>query len=514
MTEIQEAIVEDVQLTPIQNFYKNSHIFITGATGFLGRVLLEKLLRSCPNISTIYIMVRNKKGKNITTRVDELFDDVIFEELKRVCPKFRHKIIGIEGDCCLPDLGLSDQDRQTLISKVDIIFHVAATVRFDEKIKLAVAINVKAPMYLVRMAQQIKNLKAFMHVSTAYTNCVQNFIEERTYPPPMKGEELIKIVDNISDKSMDIITSRLIGKWPNTYTFTKAVAENVIAEEGKGIPAAIFRPSIIISTFKEPIPAWINNMYGPTGICAAAGSGVMRTLQCDASSNGNMVPVDMCTNSLIAAAWEVGTEFEKNKQSCKEQEVPVYHYESSNDQPITWGRFMHLNSTNGVNYPTIRAIWYYSLTLQKNRYAYLFLMFFLHLVPAFLMDTVLLCIGRQPMMLKVYKKIHKFIDVLSYFTTRNFEFQSTRVRNLIQKMSSEDQKIFFCDLKELDWNVYFKVYLKGVRVYLLQDDMKTLDDALVRWRRFELLHKSLKVLFVFFMCRIAWSIMVFLYSLI
>lgn len=56
----------------IQAFYENKSIFITGCTGFLGKVLLEKLLRSCPGIESIYVLMRSKKGKDIESRVEEV----------------------------------------------------------------------------------------------------------------------------------------------------------------------------------------------------------------------------------------------------------------------------------------------------------------------------------------------------------------------------------------------------------------------------------------------------------
>ncbi|XP_045465613.1 fatty acyl-CoA reductase wat-like [Harmonia axyridis] len=505
--DIQDAIKKDRKSTPIQSFYENANIFITGGTGFLGRLLIEKLLRSCPDITTIYMLVRNKKGKNLETRVDELFEDIIFDELKKANPKFRHKVVPIEGDCCLPELGISEQDQQTLIQKVNIVFHAAATVRFDEKIGTAVSINVKAPLYLVKLAKQIHNLKCFMHISTAYSNCVRNLIEEKIYPPPMDTEELIRITENISEKTLNSMTEKILGKWPNTYAFTKAVAENIVSENGKGMPVAIFRPSIIVSTYKEPIPAWINNIYGPTGICAAAGTGILRTLHCDSSVNGNIVPVDMCVNSLISIAWEVGTNFQKNKEDALKQEVPVYHYESSTDRPITWGQYMDLNAIHGQKYPSTRAMWFYTLTLWKYKYMYIVSKIFLHLLPALLIDLFFLIIGRQPMMLKIYKKIHKFSSVLSYFTTRNFKFESKRVRNMLANMTAEDKQIFFCDLKELNWEVFFTIYIKGLRVYLLQDDLSTLDRAKVMWNRFRWLHRILKLVSTLFVLRISYYLL-------
>lgn len=62
-------------------------------------------------------------------------------------------------------------------------------------------------------------------------------------------------------------TFRLLNDWPNTYTYTKALAEDYVKANSKGLPLAVFRPAIVIPTYQEPIKGWIDNMYGPTGIC-------------------------------------------------------------------------------------------------------------------------------------------------------------------------------------------------------------------------------------------------------
>lgn len=62
--------------TDVQKFYKNATVFLTGGTGFLGKILIEKLLRST-DVKLLYILIRDKKGKDIHSRIDELFDDVV-----------------------------------------------------------------------------------------------------------------------------------------------------------------------------------------------------------------------------------------------------------------------------------------------------------------------------------------------------------------------------------------------------------------------------------------------------
>jgi len=67
------AMEEKIAKSEIISFYKDKTIFITGASGFMGKVLLEKLLFSCSNLNKIYILIRNKKGRNIEARLDEMF---------------------------------------------------------------------------------------------------------------------------------------------------------------------------------------------------------------------------------------------------------------------------------------------------------------------------------------------------------------------------------------------------------------------------------------------------------
>ncbi|XP_043286816.1 fatty acyl-CoA reductase wat-like [Venturia canescens] len=499
---IPQITPENLNLTNIQKFYAGQSIFITGGTGFLGKLLIEKLLRSCPGIANIYLLVRPKKGKNPYERTEELFDDPLFESLKKSVPKFRHQIVGIEGDCSKPGLGISESDKATLINEVSIVFHVAATVRFDEKIKLAVAINIQSVQDMIAMCKKMPKLKSFVHVSTAYAYCTQNPIEEKFYDPPIEADKLITMVECVDDHLANVITPHILGRWPNTYAFTKAVAESVVRKDGDDMPIGVFRPAIVISTYQEPIRGWIDNMYGPTGVAAGAGTGLLRTLHCDGSMQANVVPGDMVVNALIASAWDIA---EIKKTNCNSDEIPIYNYVSK-DNPITFDELKDLSAKHGIEYPSSKAIWYYSFRNNKYKIIHLLYVYFLHLLPAIVIDGATMCIGKQPRLLKVYKKIHRFMDVLNYFSTKRWDFANERVNSLHEKMHEEDRRKFFFDIKSLVWDKYFETYIQGIRTYLIKDPPETLPMARVKWQRMYWIHQAFKLLVAYVFLRVTWAI--------
>lgn len=97
---------------------------------------------------------------------------------------------------------------------------------------------------------------------------------------------------------------RLIDKWPNSYTYTKAIAEDTVRQYGTGIPICIIRPSIITSTAEEPIKGWINNIYGAVGVVMGSALGLLRTLHCDPENVAEIVPADYVISHIIVASWD------------------------------------------------------------------------------------------------------------------------------------------------------------------------------------------------------------------
>lgn len=145
----------------VSDFYSGKTIFITGATGYVGKVLLEKLLCACPDIKKVYILVRAKRGVHPQERVAKLLNDPIFTKYQRVSLMNLAKIEAIAGDICEPNLGINEFDRRKLVKEVDLVFHSAATVKFDEPLPVALKINFCGTKSMLALCKSMEKLQVY-----------------------------------------------------------------------------------------------------------------------------------------------------------------------------------------------------------------------------------------------------------------------------------------------------------------------------------------------------------------
>nr|CAD7433475.1 unnamed protein product [Timema monikensis] len=114
---------------------------------------------------------------------------MIFDVLRASSSEFHKKLVVVTGDCSLPKLGLSKSDYEILIQQVNIIFHLAATVRFDEKFNIAIPINIGGTKEIIDLCRACVKLKSMVYISTAYSNCHLKEIKECFYNPPIDMDE-------------------------------------------------------------------------------------------------------------------------------------------------------------------------------------------------------------------------------------------------------------------------------------------------------------------------------------
>ncbi|XP_033217365.1 fatty acyl-CoA reductase wat-like [Belonocnema kinseyi] len=500
-------------MSEIQNFYDGKNIFITGGTGAVGKILVEKLLRTCPGIGIIYLLIRTKRGTEPKDRLEKFLHSDVFNVLKKSNVDYKNKIVGISGDIGKPNLGISYKDREIIKKEVSIVFIAAATVRFDEPLPVAASLNVNSVKEVIVLCHECEGLKAAIYVSTAYSYCVNNTIKEELYPPPMTFEE-INVVTHLmenqywTEESKKQFTKGLLGNWPNTYSFTKAIAEGIVAEEGKNLPLNIFRLSIGIASYREPLPGWTDNLLGFNGLVVAVAVGAVHVTVCDPNANADIVPIDMACNALISSAWETAIKNSRN------EETYVYNYVSGPENPITWGNLVQTmidyNSKIAMNV----AVYYIFFILTKSYTLYVTLDFLLHRIPALLVDLILRIFGKQPMMHKIYKKAHKVTVAIIYFLQHEWIFENYRVQSLWESLSDEDKKLFPFSMAECEWQDVIWLHLVGMKKYILKEDMsrEAQKKAFKRRDILNTIHYTIKYSFFTYVIWMLWKIGLYISS--
>ncbi|XP_028263541.1 fatty acyl-CoA reductase 1 isoform X2 [Parambassis ranga] len=456
----------------IPEYYAQKNVLISGATGFMGKVLLEKLLRSCPDIRAVYVLVRSKAGQNPQARITDVINCKLFEKLQAEQPNFAEKIIAVNSDLTRPELDLSKEDQSILVENINIVFHCAATIRFNEPLKDAMQLNVLATQMMLALAHRMKHLEVFIHVSTAYANCDRELIEEIVYPPPVDYRKLIDTLDWMDDDLVSTLTPKLIGKRPNTYTYTKALAEYLLQQEAGDLNVAIVRPSIVGASWKEPVPGWIDNFNGPSGIFIAAGKGILRTMRASNDAVADLVPVDVVINATIAAAWYSGSQLLNRTKN-----ILVYNCTTGGINPFHWGEVEYcINMTFKTN-PLEQAFRRPNVNLRSNPFTNQYWTTVSHTLPALLYDGYLRLTGRKPRMMKTITRLHKAMMVLEYFTSHSWVWNTDNLTMLLAQMSPEDKKVFNFDVRQLHWAEYMESYCMGTKKYVLNEELSGLPAA-------------------------------------
>lgn len=483
------------ELSEVADFYRDRCIFITGATGFMGKVLVEKLLRCCSNVKTVYLLLRPKEGHDSRHRLSDLLNAQIFDGIKKEQPHVLTKLVPIHGDLMLPQLGINQSDMTLLANTVSIVFHSAATVKFDEPLRLSVELNVIGTRRLVDLCHKMVHLEALVHVSTAYCNCDREDIDEVIYSAPVAPQKIIDATEWMNSELMTALTPHLIKGRPNTYTFTKALAESLLIEECGNLPVAIVRPSIVTAAWKEPIPGWVDNLNGPTGLLVASTKGMLQTLHCHCNGVADLIPVDVVINLMIAVAWNTATH--------KANNILVYHCTSGTTNKITWGKLQRIALPYIIQNPSAEVFQYPGGTFKNSFLLNNICVMLYHHIPAYLADAAALIIGRKPKMVKLYQKLHRAIQSLNYFTTHEWKFHCNNQFMLMERMSEKDKKAFNFDIKHLDWSSYWRDYVLGARQFILKEEASSLPVARKKLRKAYLFSQLINLMFIV----IAWRLL-------
>ena len=129
-------------------------------------------------------------------------------------------------------------------------------------------------------------------------NC---FIEEKIYNRSVDLEDKIEQYLKMSPEEIESETTKILGTFPNTCTFTKSMCERLIELKRGNLPVTICRPSIIGSSDVEPYPGWTDTISAAGALLLTVSLGIVGYLIGKAENVGDIVPVDFVSNCIIVA---------------------------------------------------------------------------------------------------------------------------------------------------------------------------------------------------------------------
>jgi alcohol-forming fatty acyl-CoA reductase len=285
-------------------------VLLTGASGFLGKVVLGRLLTRPAEVDSVLLLLRAKDEEGALRRVREEI--------------LGTGALGADGDAILREWLESGRARALPVDlsrdgvegggwgKVDTVIHCAATVSFEEPLDDALRTNALGPLRLFDAARGTGADPRFVHVSTAYAaECRTDVVTEADYAHPGVGA---------LDPDAMMATARSwrgAGKegpelselsrrwaveagWPDTYALSKALGERLIAEHCSRL--TILRPSIIESSLRHPRPGWLEGIKVADPLILAYGGRGLTHIAGRRENRIDIVPVDCVADACVAAA--------------------------------------------------------------------------------------------------------------------------------------------------------------------------------------------------------------------
>ncbi|GFU39352.1 putative fatty acyl-CoA reductase CG5065 [Nephila pilipes] len=451
------------ELTPIQRFFFGRSVFITGATGFVGKVLVEKLLRCCPGIGMLYLLMRPKRNKTAEERLDKLFKSELFSKLKEVYPHFRRKVRLIDGDLLKERLGISDEHFDEIKANVSVVFHSAARVQFNDPIKVAVQHNIIGTKVFVDMCHEMPHLEAVVHVSTAYVRKeADNYVLEEIPKTKVTPAQILNAMEWMDPGCQQAVEDYLLEKKLTTYLVTKALGEVVVSQECRDLPTSIIRPCNISPTFKDPFPGWCDSIQGISGLMLAGAKGVLRTLMSVPDLKLNVVPVDLVVNCMIVSAWHVA----KQRPSSVYVVNCVMDYEKL---PLADEAILKKALEKRSEYPLVNMFRYPDFCVYYNWIPYKIHSFFDEWIPAYFCDFFLYLFTGKTILVRVYKKINFIYDIFLRLGRDPWICRIENFNAMKKSLTDGDEEVFFMDTENFDWDAYMEDCFLGGRKFLAHE---------------------------------------------
>lgn len=242
------------------------HVFLTGATGMLGRILLPRLLRALPE-AAVTLLLRAADDQDLRARIHSLRQECALAGADG-------RLSALRGDVTLDRLGLTERDWNALRSSVTHIIHGAATIRFDHPLEEARAINAGGTRRVLDLAEACKEhgpLKRFLYIGTS----------------------------SVSGRSGGLISEgqlEVSQEFFNTYERSKCESERLVRDRFSRLPAIVVRPSIVIGDSVTGRTSSFNVIYIPLRLVYR---GLLTVLPAAPETLMDLVPVDWVCDALL-----------------------------------------------------------------------------------------------------------------------------------------------------------------------------------------------------------------------
>ncbi|KAG5880869.1 hypothetical protein JTB14_017795 [Gonioctena quinquepunctata] len=453
--------------SPVTEWYRGRSIFITGGSGFMGKVMLEKLLFACPGIDKIYLLIRNKRGKSPQQRLDAMYKLPMFDRLRESQSDAFKKIIPVIGDVNTDGLGLKTSELNLLIDEVSVVFHMAATLKLEATLKDAIEQNTVGTARVIDVSKQMKKLDVFAHFSTAFCSADLDVFEERVYENKDNPRDVMDVNKWLKPEALEAATKSIIAPHPNTYTYSKRLAENLVADEKDNMNVCIIRPSIVIPSVAEPVPGWVDSLNGPVGLIVGGGKGVIRSMHCKGENKGQFIPVDYAINASICIAYLVGS------KQTKSEEVPVYNLTIDSVLQVTYREIVDTGKRIAYANPFEMQVWYPDGDIRDSKLFHYIYTVLYQWIPALLIDMLMFICGQKTFMIRIQKKIFDGLELLQFFSTREWVFRSEKFAAIPGSLTEKDRELFTM-LKVVPIEEYMVNGLLGTRQYCLKEDLSSL----------------------------------------
>jgi 1-acyl-sn-glycerol-3-phosphate acyltransferase len=485
-------------MSKIQEFFTDKTALITGTTGFLGKALLEKMLRALPDLRRIYLLIRAKQRTNRSKPAaqrfrTEVLRSSIFNTLRaELGDRFEEyvdsKVRVVEGDLTEPQLGLSPEDYHRLTQEVQVYVNSAATVEFDERLDLAINLNTFGPRRTLEFAHACKRLESLVHISTCYVSgMVKGWAREQIEPVDFDVEAEIARLQAACDEvlsrkakqprdthqqlvQLGLEEARKRG-WSDTYTFTKSLGERLLVQHRGDLPVVILRPSIIESTLNDPEGGWIDGFRVGDPLFIGYGQGLLKDFPGKPESIGDFVPCDHVVNAILAAA----------PKSAQEGGLQIYQVATGQQNPMKFGELYNYVRDYFLRNPMAdrkgKAIvppeWTWpSLPGYRRRLE------MLYRAPLDAAVTALrpLSFFKKADNLRNQLATHRaavdkllyYVNIYSPYMRIEARFATANTAKLWQWLSNEDQRPFDFDVRKIDWKTYIgKIHLPGLKKHVL-----------------------------------------------